>query len=647
MQHQQQQPNIMYQRNDGDHIDPRQNQQPQHHIHTQTQYHQQAQQPQQYPQPYQSISHSFHNTQLPQLNRTQSTSSSYTSTTSPSNFTSFSYNSPSVNPPSHISLIQRNSLSSRSGSIDNLSNSVSSSTINGIPINSTNSSNPNASSLLTGTSFGNNHTHSYNNPISFTQNFSSSLTPAGRRSLLTSKLQQHAQQQQQSLSQTPQFERPHENFLRRTSNNSINSNGYMPLTQASSSYSTRMNFMNSSQHNQYQQPQQPQQQPQQLLQEQQQHIQEQQPQLTNLQNDRDFFHPTPASATTDVSKDIAFSTNSSSSTLYKDAQSNINMMTEETPIRGSEFNTAPGTSIHNNFISVSAPAPVPPQFTQAAKVKLPLPADLQQQRQIQPQSDPNIQTQFNTGEHLNIADFDPQELFIMLSALLQKIVEANDLLHNSDHPPNQHRQSISVDDGTGLLNSKYSANILAFHGKNIPSISLYSYLTRILKYCPVTNDVFISLLVYFDRIAKRANNCEKTSEDAIMNGDDTSESNEIPQVFVMDSYNIHRLIISGITVASKFFSDVFYKNSRYAKVGGLPLEELNHLELQFLLLLDFQLMIQVEELEKYGDLLLKFWQREQTKSQEQTHQPLQPQELQQPQQQQPQDQYYSSDALTE
>ena len=36
--------------------------------------------------------------------------------------------------------------------------------------------------------------------------------------------------------------------------------------------------------------------------------------------------------------------------------------------------------------------------------------------------------------------------------------------------------------------------------------------------------------------------------------------------FVADSFNIHRLIIAGVTCASKFFSDVFYTNSRYAKV---------------------------------------------------------------------------------
>jgi hypothetical protein len=80
--------------------------------------------------------------------------------------------------------------------------------------------------------------------------------------------------------------------------------------------------------------------------------------------------------------------------------------------------------------------------------------------------------------------------------------------------------------------------------------------------------------------------------------------------FVVDSFNIHRLVIPGVTCASKFFSDVFYTNSRYAKVGGLPLAELNHLELQFLLLNDFRLSVPVEELEAYGTMLVEFYARE-------------------------------------
>lgn len=88
---------------------------------------------------------------------------------------------------------------------------------------------------------------------------------------------------------------------------------------------------------------------------------------------------------------------------------------------------------------------------------------------------------------------------------------------------------------------------LAFHARNVPTIALEAYLTRIQKYCPASNEVFLSLLVYFDRMMKLAKEtCGK--------------------VFAIDMYNVHRLVIAGVTVASKFFSDVFYTNSRYAKV---------------------------------------------------------------------------------
>ena len=48
----------------------------------------------------------------------------------------------------------------------------------------------------------------------------------------------------------------------------------------------------------------------------------------------------------------------------------------------------------------------------------------------------------------------------------------------------------------------------------------------------------------------------------------------------------------------------------YIQVGGLPLPELNHLELQFLLLNDFRLAVPVEDLEAYATMLVEFYARE-------------------------------------
>ncbi|CAO3599050.1 unnamed protein product [Absidia cylindrospora] len=125
-----------------------------------------------------------------------------------------------------------------------------------------------------------------------------------------------------------------------------------------------------------------------------------------------------------------------------------------------------------------------------------------------------------------------------------------------------------------------------FHARSIPFIDIYSYLSRILKYCPCANECFLSLLVYFDRMSKNA---------LAITG----------QPFTIDSFNIHRLIISGVMVSSKFFSDIFYTNTRYAKVGGLPVSELNRLELEFLQLNGYNVLVSISELQRYGDQLLK------------------------------------------
>ncbi|PWN38247.1 cyclin-related 2, partial [Meira miltonrushii] len=141
------------------------------------------------------------------------------------------------------------------------------------------------------------------------------------------------------------------------------------------------------------------------------------------------------------------------------------------------------------------------------------------------------------------------------------------------------------------------SSTLCFRARNIPSISIEAYLLRILRYCPASCEVFVSLLVYFDRMSKMGQgNPERIlADDGLFVG---------MRGFAIDSFNVHRLVIAGVTVASKFFSDVFYTNSRYAKVGGLPVHELNQLELQFLLLNDFNLMIPLEEMQRYANQLL-------------------------------------------
>lgn len=46
----------------------------------------------------------------------------------------------------------------------------------------------------------------------------------------------------------------------------------------------------------------------------------------------------------------------------------------------------------------------------------------------------------------------------------------------------------------------------------------------------------------------------------------------------MTNRNAHRLLISAIVVSAKFFDDFYFKNSFYAKLGGISLELINHME---------------------------------------------------------------------
>jgi hypothetical protein len=104
----------------------------------------------------------------------------------------------------------------------------------------------------------------------------------------------------------------------------------------------------------------------------------------------------------------------------------------------------------------------------------------------------------DVGPQYEISEMPVTDIIEMVAGLLTKITTTNDRQH--DH---LHRQ-IPPPEGTAGL-SQQTTSVLAFHGKNVPSISILSYLSRIHKYCPTTYEVFLSLLVYFDRMTERVN----------------------------------------------------------------------------------------------------------------------------------------------
>ncbi|KAE8702776.1 Cyclin-U4-1 [Hibiscus syriacus] len=109
--------------------------------------------------------------------------------------------------------------------------------------------------------------------------------------------------------------------------------------------------------------------------------------------------------------------------------------------------------------------------------------------------------------------------------------------------------------------------ISVFQGLTRPTISIQSYLERIYKYANCSPSCYIVAYVYLDRFAQR--------------------QPSLP----INSFNVHRLLITSVMVAAKFMDDLYYNNAYYAKVGGISTIEMNFLEVGFLFGLGFNLNV--------------------------------------------------------
>ncbi|PHT60615.1 Cyclin-U4-1 [Capsicum baccatum] len=150
------------------------------------------------------------------------------------------------------------------------------------------------------------------------------------------------------------------------------------------------------------------------------------------------------------------------------------------------------------------------------------------------------------------------KLIDYLSSLLQRVAEANDI--NVRFQP----QKISV-----------------FHGLTRPNISIQSYLERIFKYANCSPCCFVVAYVYLDRFTQ----CQPS----------------LP----INSFNIHRLLITSVMIAAKFMDDMYYNNAYYAKVGGISTTEMNFLEVDFLFGLGFHLNVTPTTFQTYCTYLQK------------------------------------------
>ena len=115
---------------------------------------------------------------------------------------------------------------------------------------------------------------------------------------------------------------------------------------------------------------------------------------------------------------------------------------------------------------------------------------------------------------------------------------------------------------------------IAFSASSIPSITIKDYLIRIQTYSNIEKSTLILSLIYVDRLCEVAD-------------------------LTLTYYNIHRILFTAVLMAIKYNEDNFYDNNFYAEIAGVKLKELKLIEYTFLDLIDFQMFVDDETLEKY------------------------------------------------
>lgn len=124
-------------------------------------------------------------------------------------------------------------------------------------------------------------------------------------------------------------------------------------------------------------------------------------------------------------------------------------------------------------------------------------------------------------------------------------------------------------------------SMTCFHSSRAPNISVTEYLARMQRFLGCSTECYILGVLYIDRLIKRR-----------------------PWIAVT-ALSCHRLVLCSLVLAAKFQDDKFYSNDFYARVGGLRLQELNALEINFMKLLDWQVHTMPEEYEFYRDLVYR------------------------------------------
>lgn len=191
---------------------------------------------------------------------------------------------------------------------------------------------------------------------------------------------------------------------------------------------------------------------------------------------------------------------------------------------------------------------------QASATTLPVP-----QRHTQPTTTRVMSSQSSTSPKIiseNYFECSTGDIIVLVSSMLQELVNLNDALPFD------------------------ASQLTRFHSRSPPSISLRDYLIRITKFCSLEKSILLAMIYYIDLLCTTY------------------------KIFNINSLTVHRFLITAAMVASKGLCDTFCTNTHYAKVGGLSKLELNSLEVEFLIRVDYRIVPEVERLSQYFERMV-------------------------------------------
>lgn len=112
-----------------------------------------------------------------------------------------------------------------------------------------------------------------------------------------------------------------------------------------------------------------------------------------------------------------------------------------------------------------------------------------------------------------------------------------------------------------------------------PKISIYNYITFLREKTHTSRSCFIIAMILLDRLLRLQSGIQITPN------------------------TVHKLFLCSLMTASKFNTDLNMNNEAWAAIGGVRIEEMNILEIEFLFLLQFSINVKKDEYDLYNNEL--------------------------------------------